>query len=518
MKYALMLALCGLWLSACGTPEEPNTQPDPFKFGPGEQDGPGKDESDDTTDDASEDTSEDDTPDVVIVIPPKPVEQQLFELDGVVGVQEEPSAGPYRVFTLSVRQPLDHNDPNSPTFIQRMYLFHQSTEAPMVLVTSGYGLGDLDSYRQFPVEIGQMVGGNHIFLGHRFFDGALPSGQNQDWSKVNIRQAAADNHRIVSQLKAVYDTPWIGTGWSKGGMTAIFHERFYPDDLDLVVPMVAPISLAPQDDRYPPALATIGTPECRQTLETSIIGALGRLDEFLDVFQIPDAQRPEYQAWFKSQIVAFAWGYWQYLGIKACGSIPDGTFAPIEDLANFYFYLQVPGPAFAIDEETAQTYTYTYQAETQLGYQDVFEEGYLERLQLGGHVTEDEVFQYRLPTRDQLGLQTPWDVMPAFDPAPMQDVDMWLRNDATDMLAVYGEFDPWTAAKVTLNEANGSKVYIVPEGTHGVFLQDLSARDFQEVRARIQSILPPNPNGLSRPITPVVDRTLLTRMLRDRKL
>lgn len=519
MKNVLLLCFCCVGFVGCGVATE--AKPIPFTFDPTQDSTTDMGDGDSSPDAMDADMAPDEGPvDMAedLVVDTRDIAQRLFEISGVVGIQEEAGMGNFRIFTLSVRQPLDHTNPDSATFIQRMYLFHRSVTAPVVLVTSGYGLGELASYRQFPVEISQLLDGNHIFLGHRFFDGALPSSQNQDWSKVNIKQGADDNHRIVTMLKDIYDTPWIGTGWSKGGMTAIFHERFHPDDLDLVVPMVAPISFEPMDQRYPPALAQIGTQLCRETLEESIIATLGRLDEMMDAFQVPANERAEYRAWFKQQIISYAWGFWQYLGANACNSIPNGALAPIEDLGNFYFYYMLPGPAFAIDEEDAQNYTYTYQSETQLGYQDSFEQGYLERLELLGHVTPQEVMWYRVPVRDQFGDQTPWDVWPAFDPAPMQDVDQWLRSDASDMLAIYGEYDPWTAGKVTLNAAKGSKVYIAPRGSHSTFLQDLSPSDFQEVRSRIGEFAQPSLNGLVRVVTPKVDRKQLRRMLLGKQL
>lgn len=481
--------------------------------------------TDDGTTDMMEDMVEDasdDMPDASDDMPvvDKDIAERLADLPGVANVQELRGQGEYRVFTISIRQGIDQFGVEVPTFIQQVHLFHRAVDAPTVMVTSGYGLGDVDRYRNFPVEVSQMLDANQLFVGHRFFAGALPEGQMQDWDKVNIRQGAADNHQIVSKLKKIYTQPWVGTGWSKGGMTAIFHERFYPEDLDLVIPMVAPVSRAPMDPRYPPFLASIGTEECRNQLEQSIVDTIGRIDELLDAYQVPPTQRPQQRARFKYQFISYPWSYWQYLGQDACNTIPDGKTATLQDLVTFFFYYnQSPTPGTPITEEDAASYTYGYQAMTELGYQDLFASGYLERLQMLGVLSQQELSQYRFSYRDQYrGFQAPWDVLPPFDAAVMTDVDKWLKEDASHVLAIYGEYDPWTAAKVTLNEANKSKVYIAPQANHGTMISDLAPEDFREVESRIMELKPANPLRLQRFVKPKVDREKLKALLRDKLL
>ena len=66
--------------------------------------------------------------------------------------------------------------------------------------------------------------------------------------KLNIWQAATDHHRIVEALKPLYAGKWISTGASKGGMTSIYHRRFYPGDVDGTVAYVAPNDVVNGED------------------------------------------------------------------------------------------------------------------------------------------------------------------------------------------------------------------------------------------------------------------------------
>lgn len=88
-----------------------------------------------------------------------------------------------------------------------------------------------------------LIEGNQILMVHRFFPMATPDPIN--WQYCNIRQAAADQHRIKELLKDLYPGKWISGGTSKGGMTALFYKRFYPDDVDATVAYVAPIMTRP---------------------------------------------------------------------------------------------------------------------------------------------------------------------------------------------------------------------------------------------------------------------------------
>ena len=62
-----------------------------------------------------------------------------------------------------------------------------------------------------------------------------------DWQYLNVEQAAEDHHLIVSHFKKIYPGEWISYGVSKNGMTALFHKRFYPEDVQATIAMVAPV-------------------------------------------------------------------------------------------------------------------------------------------------------------------------------------------------------------------------------------------------------------------------------------
>src|SRR5690606_42030581 len=100
-------------------------------------------------------------------------------------------------------------------------------EAPTIAHNSGYYVSSRGGRSQLTM----LTGGNQLSMEHRYFAPSRPD--PADWTKLNIEQAANDQHRITQALKARnYPGKWLTPGASKGGMTAPLHRRFVPRDVD----------------------------------------------------------------------------------------------------------------------------------------------------------------------------------------------------------------------------------------------------------------------------------------------
>jgi hypothetical protein len=175
--------------------------------------------------------------------------------DGVQDAEEAQS----HYYVLHFTQPIDHDDPGLGTFEQRVSLLHRDERAPtpLVIYTSGYS----DFWGAGPTELTTLLAANQISIEHRYFGTSRP--QPTDWSKLTVAQMAADEHAIITALRSIYGGAFITTGNSKGGMTAVFHRRFYPDDVEGTVPYVAPLSYNAPDPRYQAGFNQIGREGCR---------------------------------------------------------------------------------------------------------------------------------------------------------------------------------------------------------------------------------------------------------------
>ncbi|HET6922282.1 MAG TPA: S28 family serine protease, partial [Anaeromyxobacteraceae bacterium] len=258
-----------------------------------------------------------------------PIEVAIASAPHVLSVQEQAAPPPgYRLFWLEVEQPADHAAPGGPAFRQFASLLWRGSGRPVVLATNGYGA----SRRPGPSEIAALLDASQLAVEHRFFGPSTPS--PVDWSLLTIQQAAADHHRVVESLKPVLGGKWISAGASKGGMTAVYHRRFYPADVDGTVAYVAPISTSTSDAAYVAFLQAVGTAECRQALESVQHALLARRAEVQPLFEASAGPGDGFTTFgparaFDYAVVELSFAFWQYgSGLPACAAVPAPDAAP----------------------------------------------------------------------------------------------------------------------------------------------------------------------------------------------
>ncbi|CAM5740575.1 hypothetical protein SALBM311S_01623 [Streptomyces alboniger] len=346
-------------------------------------------------------------------------------------IEEKPYTG-YRFFVLNYTQPVDHRHPSKGTFQQRITVLHKDVSRPTVFYTGGYNVSTTPSRR----EPTQIVDGNQVSMEYRFFTPSRPA--PADWSKLDIWQAASDQHRIFKALKAVYTKKWISTGGSKGGMTATYYERFYPRDMDGVVAYVAPNDVVnDEDSAYDRFFKTVGTKECRDRLNAVQREALVRREPLEKKYQAYAAENGltfdtvgSLDRAYEAVVLDYVWGFWQYSLLSDCDAIPaDAATATDDEIWNS---VDTISGFSAYADQGLETYTpYYYQAGTQLGAPTIH-------------------FPYIEKKYIRYGYQPPRNFVPRsipmrFQPSAMRDVDTWVRHNARHMLFVYGQNDPWGA-------------------------------------------------------------------------
>ncbi|MFI8320896.1 aminopeptidase [Streptomyces sp. NPDC085529] len=398
------------------------------------------------------------------------IKDRLLAIPGMSLIEEKPYAG-YRYFVLNFEQPIDHKRPWAGTFQQRISVLHKGTDRPTVFRTSGYGLSTTPS-RAEPTRI---VDGNQVSMEYRFFTPSRPA--PADWSKLDIWQAASDQHRIFTALKKVYGENWLSTGGSKGGMTATYYERFYPRDMDGVVAYVAPNDVVNKEDSaYDRFFARVGTKECRDRLNSMQREALLRRAPLQEKFKAwAETEGATFntvgsldKAW-EATVLDFVWGFWQYYGEDVCDTIPDAKTASDDTV---YETIDAYAGWSAYSDQGLEYYTpYYYQAATELGSPTI-RQPHLDGLNRYGYQPASNFVPREIPMK--------------FKPWVMRDVDDWVRKNANRMLFVYGENDPWGAEPFRVDKgARDSYVYYAPGGNHGANVAGLVDAEREKATARI---------------------------------
>ncbi|WP_405993169.1 S28 family serine protease [Streptomyces sp. NBC_00986] len=400
------------------------------------------------------------------------IKDQLLAIPGMSLIQEKPYTG-YRYFVLNYTQPVDHRHPSKGTFQQRITVLHKDVSRPTVFYTGGYNVSTTPS-RSEPTRIADA---NQVSLEYRYFTPSRPA--PADWSKLDIWQAASDQHRVFKALKPIYTKNWIATGGSKGGMTATYFERFYPRDMDGVVAYVAPNDVVNNEDSaYDRFFTKVGTKECRDRLDAVQREALVRRDALEKKYAAYAAENGftfttvgSLDKAYEAVVLDYVWGFWQYSLLSDCDSIPanaatatdDEIWTSVDTISGFSFYT----------DQGLDPYTpYYYQAGTQLGAPTI-KFPYIEKKYL------------------RYGYQPPRNFVPRsipmrFQPGAMRDVDSWVRHHADHMLFVYGQNDPWGAERFAVGKGSkDSYVFTAPGLNHGANVAGLTADQKALATARI---------------------------------
>ncbi|MFF3289669.1 S28 family serine protease [Streptomyces sp. NPDC003023] len=398
------------------------------------------------------------------------IKDRILSIPGMSLIEEKPYPG-YRFFVLNYTQPVDHRHPWTGTFKQRITLLHKDTSRPTVFFTSGYHVSTTPR-RSEPTAI---IDGNQVSLEYRYFTPSRPA--PADWSKLDIWQAASDQHRVFKALKKIYDRNWISTGGSKGGMTATYYERHYPRDMDGVVAYVAPNDVVNNEDAaYDRFLANVGTKECRDKLNAVQREALVRREPLKAVYTKYAADNGytfdtvgSLDKAYEAVVMDFVWAFWQYSNLSDCETIPVAATASDQEI--FDTVDAIAGFAAYADQGLSNYTPYYYQAGTELGSPDIAQP----------HLDGLSRYGYQPPRNF-----VPQDIPMRFKPWVMKDIDTWVRHNADRMMFVYGENDPWGAEPFRVGKyTRDSHVYTAPGANHGANVAGLVADEKAEATAAI---------------------------------
>ncbi len=360
--------------------------------------------------------------------------------------QIEDSDEGYPVYELSIVQPVDHFAVDGPTFTQKVFLTHAGKKRPTVMSTQGYNV------RNRPNEIARILDGNHLNIEHRYFATSTP--EDKDWKYLTLEQATADLHKINQLFKQFYDDKWVSTGISKGGQTTIYYKYFYPDDVDVSIPYVAPFNYSMEDKRIYHFLDTIRTADCRKkvfNVQKLLLKKKDKALEKLQWYEMGKQLKLEYlgdlETAYEYAVLEYPFSVWQW-GTK-CEDVPTD-----KDLDKYIRHLiDVVGFDFYVDQTMSFFAPHYYQASTQMGY-------------------------YGFPTRkyqkwlDKVGKNPtasfpPKDVDVTFDDTLIKKVDKWLKQEGNDIMYINGLGDTWCATRVIPTKRVNSVEFNLPGAHHG---------------------------------------------------
>ena len=371
-------------------------------------------------------------------------------------------------------QPLDHRHPEKGSFRQRVIVSHVGFDRPTVIVTEGYGAA-YALRSQYREELSKLLNANMIFVEYRYFLESTP--EPKDWQYLTAENSADDLHAITTAFKNIYPGKWIATGISKGGQTTLLYRTFYPDDVDISVPYVAPLCYGVEDGRHEPFLHKVSTPENRKIIEDFQLEALKRKATLLPRFEKYCTEknysfRAPIEEIYDYSVLEYSFALWQWG--TPISSIP-ATTASDDEIFSHLLAISEPG-YFTADSPNASFFV---QAARELGYYGYDVQPFKQYLS----IQSSEGYLHRLMLPEELK------DMP-FDKTLSKKITKFLKKQDPKMIFIYGQNDPWTAAGVTwLKNKKNIHVFIQPNGSHLARISTLPEKEKKEVMELIKQWL-----------------------------
>ena len=393
----------------------------------------------------------------------------LRALPGVVDVKHSRVDSLFREsYEILLTQPVDHSNPSGQTFVQHVWLSHVDSAKPMVLETEGYAVYGGER----PRELTRILRCNQVVVEYRYFGKSKPDPVR--WESLTLEQASNDLHHIRTLLAALYPGKWISTGVSKGGQTTLHYRCYYPNDVDVSVPYVAPMPIAVEDPRIFTWFRTVGDSVCRAHIEEFQLDCIRREAEIVPALQAYaeskklNITRMGYGRAFEYLVLEYPFSFWQW-GNASCSAIPpSGT--PTDAMLK-HLLAVVPANDYT-DEGIVGLEPFFVQAYTQLGYYRYDISLFKPYL----HYTSDPTNSIFAPAGVQL----------TYKPDAAQHIIRWLQLHGDNILYVYGGNDTWTSCAVELTGMSNAVKVVKPGGSHGTRISNLPPAQRELVLATLE--------------------------------
>lgn len=370
-------------------------------------------------------------------------------------------------WVIYLSQPVDHQNPALGKFYQRLILRHNGFDKPLVLITEGYSA----AYGLNPnltEELSTRLDANLLIAEHRFFGESMPP--NKNWEALNLENATADLHAINLLFKQLYPAPWISTGISKGGQTSIYYRYFYPDDVAVSVPYVAPLNFSAADKRVQHFLDTVADAQCRKKLHDIQYKLLANKDLFLQHFKDSTAKRElsfervgGLEKAFELNVLELGFAYWQWYPTP-CSEIPDTT-AGTKELFNFW--VSAIGYDFFADQSLESMQSFFYQALTEMGFYTYDTKPFKHLL----NSVKKPNFKHGLPEGTTARFQKKLN----------KKVSKWLQKEGNNIIYIYGAYDAWASTAVMPSGNTNAIKLLKHKGSHATRLRHFSPEQQQFV-------------------------------------
>jgi len=327
-------------------------------------------------------------------------------------------------------------------------LSHKGYNNPTTIITNGYARGSNNIN-----EIVKVLDANQLNVEHRYFGESMPD--SLDYQYLNFEQVTADYHHIRQIFDELYNGKWVSSGISKGGTTTIFYKYFYPDDVDVSIPYVAPLNYEFEEQRIYDFLDQKGSSACRANILAYQKRLLQKREEILPLlswFVKGKGLKFNYLSLgeaYEYAVLEYPFSFWQY-GWD-CSKVPNEN-ASLE--AHIDYLLEVVGLDFFADESMEAYASHYYQSAHQMGYY--------------GYETDDfeGLLKYLPYEPHPHAAFTPNKMKVEFDGTLTNKVAKWIAKNGDRMIHINGDLDTWSATAAPETKGMDALWYFLKDKHH----------------------------------------------------
>lgn len=379
----------------------------------------------------------------------------LASLPGVSNVETLKSSQFPEKYVFYIKQQLDAKDASKGSFQQRVVLCHRGFDRPMLIVTEGYD-ANYALYENYYEELSKLFDTNILCVEYRYFDKSMPNPCN--WDYLTVENSLYDLHHVNETLHQMYKGKWIATGISKGGQTTMFYRAFFPNDVDISVPYVAPLNKGVEDGRHEKFLQSkVSTKENRQRVLDFQLLLFKRKADLLPMFEkycsdkhytfnVPVAEI------FDFSVFEYAFAFWQW-----GEDFNEMPAANADNTTLFNYWIKKCEPNYFSQQNPF--FSFDVQAAKELGYYGYYTKPFKKYLSI--KTAKGYLHRLMLPAGTE---------NVKFSPALYKYTVDFLTHNDPKMVYIYGDIDPWGASGIyglpfTKNKQN-LHVYMCPGGSH----------------------------------------------------
>lgn len=396
--------------------------------------------------------------------------KRLTALPGVSQVEPLNSSHFSEKYVFFIQQRIDPKNPAAGSFEQRVVLCHRGYDRPTVIVTEGYD-ANYALREGYIEELSKLFDTNIITVEYRYFDKSMPKPCN--WDYLTVENSLYDLHHVNQTLHAMYKGKWIATGISKGGQTTMFYRTYFPNDVDISVPYVAPLNRSVEDGRHEIFLQKqVSTKENRKKVLDFQLLLFKRKAALLPMFEKYCADKhytfnaPVAEI-FDYSVFEYAFAFWQWG--EDVAAIPTAK-AGNEEVFKYWVekcepnYFSKQNPYFSFDVQAAK----------ELGYYGYYTKPFKKYLSIS--TAKGYLAKLMLP-EGQENIK--------FSPALYNHTVDFLTHHDPKMVYIYGDIDPWGASGIYgLPWTKGKQnlhVYMCPGGSHKTRILSFPEKTRQEI-------------------------------------